>query len=1239
MRKIHRIDLDFAKDIRAQRKITFKEQDSITLYASIYNDSTPVVVEGLTPRLFVKKSDGTILYQTEVLQVQNNVIAFDVHTQATTCPGLCYAEIELIEPKPDGKDELITTRNFVYIVEPKVGDVASAIKSENQAYFLKQIEDFIKQAQIDIAEYKATVSSLETKVDLANQSLDKFHADLGQANTDLAEAKTQALSEIETKKLSSIEELTTKTTTSLSELDTRKDTHISSLDTKHTEIVDDVALSKTEIDGLITRVTNTAQQAVEDTDEAKAVLNIAITNAYTANRELEATNTTSTSLQEALTNLISLAETTKTDLGTEKAGTDIILASLREVINTANTTKTLIEAENTEANSNILELKPLNLEADLNIDELKALIQEAKDIAIPALKAYIKEHKPAEDLTEVNAQLEELYNAVSELDIRFNNYYTKEEIDKKIGFIDRLGTGLYRPDETEEYLTLPTIDFDPVHTFKLKSNKIYVLFFKVPLTEDKYISLSTGDANGNFVFNNLTYYTDYECYYYYNSEWVKTASINTTSPATKTTRIYYHDFPIYGSTKDTIVFEDTSKTGISDLDKAIVEGKYSIDLTIEDFNNLYNGVKIKGNGKVVGILDVKKAGGNIVQRLDLASHGLTYMRTVGNSWIDISSGAISKNVIGKIKIGGEGLPEEIANIPPLPLYGQAEEDLLIYKETVYKYKVIRFLKGWTGRVYYDGSYIGITAKKVDTYTMYYESNLGKWTVNDDSLLTSTVGTTLVNSAFKVYHNTMPIYKSSSTTNTDLYRDITLLEDGDVLISDLNNAIDTGLYEIDVKTGDNISNLPIGTIQTLDEDFGATYSVITDNMKGMLKVYSIGNTIYQEITTSDKKEYIRTYSDSIWSEWESPSNVVDNKIEIAKSEINKNIEDVNKNIYKTGNSVSYDYALLTKNARTYPELSPIPETTFINVPPNPDPSVYKWWMKCTQYDYHMVFYFPFDPSKMFGVFKDSTGEHFKRLDSTFTYTKYKSYYKAQSTTTTWIAMPSDNHMTQTTRLINAMYEHNFDIIDANNPAEIYYKVDKANIPDAVNDFNDCISYKKYKVNQETGNVLSNSPLDTTFTGILEVEKTDKYIKQVLITNETGTKAYRTYNGTAWSAWNFEAKVEYGEHVMEATVLLNEVDEGQIFDIMPFGTFKDADKYYARISPKQKFSKVTGVTVHSDLADLIIGFELAINVVMINGSNDFFIFIKNNFKDTTGGYTAYEGLEKLTGRALKYSIIGY
>ena len=76
MRKIHRLDLDFAKDIRTQRKITFKEQDSITLYMSIYNDGVPVILDNQTPRLFIKKSDGTILYQTEVLSVQNNVVAF-----------------------------------------------------------------------------------------------------------------------------------------------------------------------------------------------------------------------------------------------------------------------------------------------------------------------------------------------------------------------------------------------------------------------------------------------------------------------------------------------------------------------------------------------------------------------------------------------------------------------------------------------------------------------------------------------------------------------------------------------------------------------------------------------------------------------------------------------------------------------------------------------------------------------------------------------------------------------------------------------------------------------------------------------------------------------------------------------------------------------------------------------------------------------------------------------------------
>ena len=154
MRKIHRLDLDFAKDIRTQRKITFKEQDSITLYMSIYNDGVPVILDNQTPRLFIKKSDGTILYQTEVLSIQNNVVAFDVHRQATTCPGLCYAEVEFIED-----EELITTRSFVYIVEPKVGSIENAIASVDEAYFLKIVEDFIAQAKLDIAEFRDAVAS------------------------------------------------------------------------------------------------------------------------------------------------------------------------------------------------------------------------------------------------------------------------------------------------------------------------------------------------------------------------------------------------------------------------------------------------------------------------------------------------------------------------------------------------------------------------------------------------------------------------------------------------------------------------------------------------------------------------------------------------------------------------------------------------------------------------------------------------------------------------------------------------------------------------------------------------------------------------------------------------------------------------------------------------------------------------------------------------------------------------
>ena len=156
------------------------------------------------------------------------------------------------------------------------------------------------------------------------------------------------------------------------------------------------------------------------------------------------------------------------------------------------------------------------------------------------------------------------------------------------------------------------------------------------------------------------------------------------------------------------------------------------------------------------------------------------------------------------------------------------------------------------------------------------------------------------------------------------------------------------------------------------------------------------------------------------------------------------------------------------------------------------------------------------------------------------------------------------------------------------------------------------------------MIGNSPFTGTFQGVLEVVKANGFIEQTLKDINSDTSYFRRFDKTSWSEWRPNTLIEDGEHIIEATAR---------------GTIKDNDKYYARISPVKKFTKVTGVTLASDLADLIIGFELNLNAVLINNSKDFMLFMKNNFKATDPGYSAYEGLNMLMGRKIKYTIIGY
>lgn len=348
MRKTYKIDLDFAKDIRGQRKITIKQQDSVTFYVSIYDDSVPINVEGKDIRLFVRKPDGTILYQKEVLQIQDNVVAFNVNRQGTTSAGLCYAELEIIT----GED-IVTTRSFVYTVEAKVGSIENAVESMNEAYFLKQIEEFIEQSRLDIAEYKKTLSVIEEKVVVMEESIKEIDEQIKTISSDIETTGERVLGEIEQAKESSISEILNET-----------DECLDVLSNKTNESLGSIEDLKGEIDTLIEEIKEVAQNGLES------------------------------------------VKTVKDELSDE----------VKEAVRC------------------IEELNIVNVEADLNIEELKALIQEARDIAIPSLRQYIETFIPANNLAELNERLEVIYNGLNELDIRFGNYYTKTEVDERIDY-------------------------------------------------------------------------------------------------------------------------------------------------------------------------------------------------------------------------------------------------------------------------------------------------------------------------------------------------------------------------------------------------------------------------------------------------------------------------------------------------------------------------------------------------------------------------------------------------------------------------------------------------------------------------------------------------------------------------------------------------------------------------------------------------------------------------------------
>lgn len=1234
MRKSLYLDIDLSLETRYIKEFVVKKQDSVNLCITLKNENIPVILEGQVPRLYIRKQDGTVVVQggTEELGdgsivLTGNTAIIKLKNSAINSVGLCYGELEL-----EDAEGTTITQSFLFEVVDRLADTDTPIKAVNDIYLLGEVEKFIIQAKKDMEEIKSNITIFKGDM---NKAIEEFNKKVEDTVLRISTAENSAIESINNNTISSLEQIASTTQQSVEEVNKTKEESLTTLyDTKEAYKVE------------------LGEKTVEGLRNLSSMTQFYINNIETVQKDFEVKIGEADVLKTELEKLRLLAEQTKTGLNEKTVEGKQTLELLDAIITSAKATQLLLEEENRKALTNSNELKLLNPEADLNIEELKKLIAEARDIAIPALKAYIKEHKPAEDLTEVNAQLEELYNAVAELDIRFNNYYTKEEVDGKFEELKTIGEiGSEGPPAC--YLIAPDSPFG--------DNTKCIIRYQDPKTYMYYIAYISNSASASFPYAQKS---GTACYLYfsnsqesthmvvygYTTEW-KTLNVYRyiTAPTILSSSL---DIPYRASSAEyegLIYFKakELNFDIVNDYNVAIIDKYYTIK-QLEMIDNAPH-EEIEGylindfatNKIIQTVFDIKNKATYIREKND--DTGWTEWTVLGGD-IDLSNyynktevdekisnidltlyakkDEVETSLLNKVdKVEGKdlskndftdelkeklekvetikgiiGAGEKIAT-PPIGMYDNIPEPpekagaeyigKAMYKSGDYYYLIYMYnTEKYNPYLYIDATISTIYTIKASYLATTYNTLVGyrRTSINEEWSSTSFGNFYPEYKTTGIYYLDMPIY--SNIDKTGIYRHPTT----DTTISNLDLITEPGDYLLNatISNYSNIQNIPPVKLKT--------------DLETILKCYKKDYDVYQELVIEGI-----TYTRKVGDIW-----IYNNHNDCVKKEIIAEI----KNEEITAFSVLPDiYSTCPK-----PNISCdiVGEIAFKR---NDD--LYAMWYVTSNINNPMFFNYNdknigFTGSYQYlvkynyqnGVWTEDTGT---TIYTTITAGKYEIYKN-----TLPICLGKGT----------STYDKNTILKEATTDEE----------EKILNSFNLAIDIGTYKVEITEAGGVEFSPIDTAFTGILEVEKADNYIKQVLTTIETGTKAYRTFNGTAWSNWNFEAKVEYGEHIMEATALLNETQEGEIFDIMPLGTFKDTDKYYVRISPKQKFTKVTGVTVHSDLADLIIGFELAINVVLINNSNDFFIFIKNNFKDP-GGYEAYTGLTKLIGRPLKYSIIGY
>ncbi|MCQ4699077.1 BppU family phage baseplate upper protein [Paeniclostridium sordellii] len=139
-------------------KFRLKQYDTAIFYASLYKNGLPYHFENEQIKMFVKKADGTIVYQEDNITIQDDEVKINVKNQALTASGLTYAELEL-----KSSTGQVTTATFLFEVREKVGS-DKAIESITDICTLEKIDRYVGQAKKELDKFKQDLSKLDDLV-------------------------------------------------------------------------------------------------------------------------------------------------------------------------------------------------------------------------------------------------------------------------------------------------------------------------------------------------------------------------------------------------------------------------------------------------------------------------------------------------------------------------------------------------------------------------------------------------------------------------------------------------------------------------------------------------------------------------------------------------------------------------------------------------------------------------------------------------------------------------------------------------------------------------------------------------------------------------------------------------------------------------------------------------------------------------------------------------------------------